>query len=91
MPAASTIAPARAKNGSKVLNGELVEMQGECYLQSDPARMYKVMRHDKKPCFAFKMMAAGRVTNARTGVPYGLRKHQAERRRFHRPVPVRQE
>src|SRR5664279_2584662 len=49
---------------SKVLNGELVEMQGECYLQSDPARMYKVMRATRKPCFAFKIMAAGRVANA---------------------------
>jgi len=49
---------------SKVLNGEFVEMQGECYLQSDPARMYKVMRATRKPCFAFKIMAAGRVTNA---------------------------
>jgi hypothetical protein len=48
---------------SKVLNGELAEMQGECYLQSDPARMYKVMRATRKPCFAFKILAAGRVTN----------------------------
>ena len=47
-----------------VLNGELVEMQGECYLQKDPARMYKVMRSTKKPCFAFKIMAAGRAANA---------------------------
>jgi hypothetical protein len=49
---------------SKVLNGEVVEMQGECYLQSDPARMYRVMRATRKPCFAFKILAAGRVTNA---------------------------
>lgn len=48
----------------KVLNGELVEMQGDCYLQSDPARMYKVMRATSKPCFAFKILAAGRVANA---------------------------
>ena len=48
---------------SKVLHGEFVEMQGECYLQSDPARMYKVMRATRKPCFAFKILAAGRVTN----------------------------
>ena len=47
----------------QVLGGELVEMQGECYLQSDPARMYRVMRATRKPCFAFKIMAAGRVTN----------------------------
>jgi hypothetical protein len=49
---------------TQVLNGNLVEMQGECYLQGDPARMYRVMRATKKPCFAFKIMAAGRVTNA---------------------------
>jgi hypothetical protein len=48
----------------QALNGELVEMQGECYLQNDPARMYKVMRATRKPCFAFKIMAAGRITNA---------------------------
>ena len=48
----------------QVMGGELVEMQSECYLQSDPARMYKVMRATRKPCFAFKIMAAGRVTNA---------------------------
>lgn len=47
----------------QVLGGNLVEMQGECYLQSDPARMYEVMRTTPKPCFAFKILAAGRVTN----------------------------
>lgn len=45
----------------QVLNGQSVEMQGELYLQSDPPRMYKVMRQTKKPCFAFKIMAAGRI------------------------------
>ncbi len=55
----------RTKDEWKVaLGGELVEMQGDCYLQSDPAKMYKVMRATKKPCFAFKIMAAGRVSNA---------------------------
>jgi hypothetical protein len=48
----------------KVLGGELVEMQGDCYLQSDPPRMYKVMKASRKPCFAFKILAAGRVSNA---------------------------
>ena len=47
----------------KVLSGELVEMQGDCYLQSDPPRMYKTMRATSKPCFAFKVLAAGRVAN----------------------------
>ena len=45
----------------KVLNGELMEMPGETYLQSDPPRMYHVMRQTKKPCFAFKILAAGRI------------------------------
>ena len=45
----------------KVLNGELLEMSREIYLQSDPPRMYKVMRQTPKPCFAFKILAAGRI------------------------------
>jgi hypothetical protein len=45
----------------KVLNGELIEMPSELYMQSDPARMYRVMRQTRKPCFAFKILAAGRI------------------------------
>ncbi|HTS24503.1 MAG TPA: twin-arginine translocation signal domain-containing protein [Bryobacteraceae bacterium] len=45
----------------QVLNNELVEMQGDCYLRSDPPRMYQVMRQTRKPCFAFKILAAGRI------------------------------
>ena len=45
----------------QILHGELTEMPGELYLQSDPARMYRVMRQTKKPCFAFKILAAGRI------------------------------
>ena len=47
----------------KVLNGELPEMPREIYIQSDPARMYKVMRQTTKTCFAFKILAAGRVAD----------------------------
>jgi hypothetical protein len=46
----------------KLLNGELPEMSREIYLQSDPPRMYKFMKQTRKPCFAFKIMAAGRIT-----------------------------
>ena len=46
------------------LGGENVEMQNDCYLLSDPPKMYKVIRATRKPCFAFKIMAAGRITNA---------------------------
>jgi hypothetical protein len=45
----------------QVLNNELLEMQGDVYLRSDPPRMYRVMRQTRKPCFAFKIMAAGRI------------------------------
>jgi hypothetical protein len=45
----------------KILNGELPEMPREIYLRSDPPRMYKVMSQTAKPCFAFKIMAAGRI------------------------------
>lgn len=47
----------------KILNGESVEMPTELYLKSDPARMYRVMRQTKKPCFAFKILAAGRIAD----------------------------
>ena len=30
-------------------------------MRSDPARMYKTMRQTQKPCFAFKILAAGRI------------------------------
>ncbi len=47
----------------KLLGGELPEMPGDVYLQDDPPRMYKVLREIKKPCVAFKILAAGRVSN----------------------------
>jgi len=47
----------------QVLHGEIPEMPGEVYIQSDPARMYRVMRQTKKPCFAFKVLAAGRIAD----------------------------
>ncbi len=35
----------------------------EVYLESDPPRMYKVMRQTEKPCLAFKILAAGRLSD----------------------------
>ncbi len=45
----------------QTLNGRLMEMPGETYMQGDPARMYSVMRQTAKTCFAFKILAAGRI------------------------------
>ncbi len=47
----------------KLLGGEIPEMQGDVYLQDDPARMYRFMRETKKPCIAYKILGAGRVSN----------------------------
>lgn len=41
---------------------------GEVYLQSDPPRMFKVMRQTKRPCLAFKILAAGRLSERREWV-----------------------
>lgn len=38
-------------------------MLGETFLEKDPARMCEVVRRTSKPCFAFKVLAAGRVVN----------------------------
>jgi len=47
----------------QVLHGEIMEMENEIYVQSDPPRMYGVMRQTTKPCFAFKILAAGRIAD----------------------------
>jgi len=41
-------------------------------VQSDPPRMYSVMRQTAKPCFAFKVLAAGRIQE-RGGVEQAFR------------------
>ena len=43
----------------KALSGEITV--GETYLAKDPARMYRVIRQSRKTCFAFKILAAGRL------------------------------
>ncbi len=48
----------------KLLGGEFPEMPNEVYLQDDPPRMYRFFRQTKKPCCAFKILAAGRIRNA---------------------------
>ncbi len=39
---------------------------GELFLVDDPPRMYKILKQSKKPCIAYKVLAAGRV-NPQTG------------------------
>ena len=58
-----------------LLNGNLPEMTRDIYLQGDPDRMFKVIRQTPKPCFAFKILAAGRV--AEQAVPAAFKKAYA--------------
>lgn len=37
---------------------------GEVYLEEDPPRMYKMIQETDKTCFAFKILAAGRVCDS---------------------------
>jgi len=46
---------------------------GEVYLQSDPPRMFKVMRQTKRPCLAFKILAAGRLSERKEWVENAFR------------------
>jgi hypothetical protein len=36
---------------------------GEVYLPKDPPRMFKVMQQTRRPCLAFKILAAGRLSD----------------------------
>ena len=46
---------------------------GEVYLTSDPPRMYKAMRQASHPCLAFKIMAAGRLSERAEWVEQAFR------------------
>jgi hypothetical protein len=46
---------------------------GEVYLQDDPPRMFKAMRQTKRPCLAFKILAAGRLSERREWVEKAFR------------------
>ncbi|MHC4538394.1 MAG: twin-arginine translocation signal domain-containing protein [Planctomycetota bacterium] len=46
---------------------------GEVYLPNDPPRMFKVMRQTTKPCLAFKILAAGRLSDRKAWVEKAFR------------------
>jgi hypothetical protein len=48
----------------KLLNGHVPLAPPDVYLDTDPPRMYAVLRQTSKPCFAFKILAAGRIDTA---------------------------
>jgi hypothetical protein len=46
---------------------------GEVYLPKDPPRMFKVIRQTQKPCLAFKILAAGRLSERKAWVEKAFR------------------
>jgi len=46
---------------------------GEVYLPKDPPRMFKVMRQTQRPCLAFKILAAGRLSERKAWVEKAFR------------------
>ncbi len=53
----------RTREELKNLLGHVPVSVNEVYLESDPKRMFDVMRKTDKPCLAFKILAAGRLCN----------------------------
>jgi len=46
---------------------------GEVYLPQDPPRMFRAIRQTRKPCLAFKILAAGRLTDSPESIDRAFR------------------
>ena len=58
----------RSEDDLRKLLGHVPIPVGEVYLKSDPPRVFQVMRQTKRPCLAFKILAAGRLSERREWV-----------------------
>jgi hypothetical protein len=58
----------RSKEELEKLLGQAPLPIGEVYLSQDPPRMYKAVQHTKRICLAFKILAAGRLSDRREWV-----------------------
>jgi len=63
----------RSEAELKKLLGHVPIPLREVYLQEDPPRMFKVIRQTKRPCLAFKILAAGRLSENRAWVEKAFR------------------
>jgi hypothetical protein len=46
---------------------------GEVFVPNDPPRMFEAIRRVKKTCFAYKILAAGRVTDSARDIDNAFR------------------
>ena len=57
----------------KKLLGQAPIPVGEVYLPNDPPRMFRAIQKTKRPCLAFKILAAGRLSERRQWVEQAFR------------------
>jgi hypothetical protein len=63
----------RSKEALEALLGQAPIPQGEVYLPNDPPRMFKAIQQTDKPCLAFKILAAGRLSDRKHWVEGAFR------------------
>jgi len=63
----------RSAEALEELLGQAPIPVGEVYLPNDPPRMYQSVRQTKRPCLAFKILAAGRLSDRRHWVEGAFR------------------
>jgi len=70
-----TCAYERHRSGQvlKKLLGHVPLPPGEVYLEDDPPRMFKAVRATRRPCLAFKILAAGRLSDRKEWVERAFR------------------
>ena len=71
----------RSREALEALLGQAPIPVGEVYLPNDPPRMFRAIRSTAKPCLAFKILAAGRLSDRRQWV------EEAFRQAFHAIKP----
>ena len=63
----------RSAEALEKLLGQAPIPVGEVYLPKDPPRMFEAIRQTKRPCLAFKILAAGRLSERRHWVEQAFR------------------
>jgi len=63
----------RSKEALEALLGQAPIRVGEVYLPHDPPRMFKVINATTRPCLAFKILAAGRLSDRKQWVEQAFR------------------
>jgi hypothetical protein len=63
----------RSREDLQKLLGHVPIPVGEVYLESDPPRMHQAMRKTSRPCLAFKILAAGRLSEHQGWVEQAFR------------------